>query len=298
METVTRTFGAAIEDLDASDVGPEEARRIKETLYRHRLVILKGQRLSPEAYVAFARRLGEPIVYLQEHYRHPDHPEIFVSSNEHAPKGAGKDAKIGVARAGDYWHADGAFLPKPYPLTMLYPQRLPEMQERSTLFIDMHEVYEALPGALREQVEGRWIVNDGKWRYKVRAQDAGFSISEILEAIGRVAPPVRHPAVTVHPATRERALYVNRGFTTAVEGLSHEASAALLDRLFAFAEQERFVREHVWGAGDVALWDNRSVLHRAGEVLRDGQYSTMYRITVDDHLPLHATPAEPPTSAE
>ena len=259
-------------------------------VYRHRLVILKDQRLSPREYVAFARRLGEPIVYLQEHYRHPDHPEIFVSSNEKATSRDGQENKIGVARAGDYWHTDGAFLPKPYPLTMLYPQRLPDAQERSTLFIDMHEVYSALREELREQIEGRWIINDGKWRYKVRAQDAGVSISELLDAIERVAPPVRHPAVTVHPVTGERVLYVNRGFTTSIEGLSFEAGKSLLSQLFEFAEQEHFVHKHVWAWGDITLWDNRSVLHRAGEVLRDGQYSTMYRITVDDHLPLYATP--------
>lgn len=285
MTELVETFGYTVYDFDVRAMESSDVTGFKMLLYACRLLIFKNQTLSPAEYVTFARRLGEPIVYLQEHYRHPEHPEIFVSSNE------GEDAtggnKLGVARAGDYWHADGAYLSNPYPLTMLYPQRLPDSQARTTCFIDMSDTFDALPEELKQSIAGKSALHDGKWRYRVRTEDAGYSLHELLEAIERMVPPVSHPVVTVHPVTGEEILYVNRGFTTRIEGLPFEESETILSRLFDFCERDAFVHRHLWEHGDIAVWDNRSVLHRAGEAMASNQYSTMFRITVDDRIPLY-----------
>jgi taurine dioxygenase len=36
---------------------------------------------------------------------------------------------------------------------------------------------------------------------------------------------------------------------------------ALLSRLFAHIEQDRFIYAHKWQVGDLVLWDNRCTLH-------------------------------------
>ena len=38
---------------------------------------------------------------------------------------------------------------------------------------------------------------------------------------------------------------------------------ALLAELTAFATQPQFVHKHAWTVGDVVIWDNLAVMHRA-----------------------------------
>ncbi|WP_242424010.1 TauD/TfdA family dioxygenase, partial [Frankia sp. EI5c] len=38
---------------------------------------------------------------------------------------------------------------------------------------------------------------------------------------------------------------------------------ALLDRLLAWATQPEFVVRHSWHPGDLVIWDNTGLLHRA-----------------------------------
>src|SRR5437763_14107467 len=142
-------IGAEILDIDVKTFTSEQAHMIRDLVYQHKLVVFRNQNLSKPEYIAFARTIGEPQIYLQKNYHHPEHPEIFVSSN--VPEN-GK--KIGVAGTGRYWHTDYQFHPEPLPMTMLYPQILPK-GKRETYYIDMERVYAEMPEDLRFYVEGR-----------------------------------------------------------------------------------------------------------------------------------------------
>jgi hypothetical protein len=48
-----------------------------------------------------------------------------------------------------------------------------------------------------------------------------------------------------------------------VEGLSVEASRALLARLRDWATQPHYVYRHEWQVGDLLMWDNTGTMHRA-----------------------------------
>jgi taurine dioxygenase len=76
------------------------------------------------------------------------------------------------------------------------------------------------------------------------------------------APGAWHPAVCVHPATGEPALYLGRRRNSYVEGLTAAESDALLDELWAFIDSPQFIYEHHWRVGDLVVWDNRTTMHR------------------------------------
>ena len=78
---------------------------------------------------------------------------------------------------------------------------------------------------------------------------------------GPDAPRFVHPVVRAHPETRRKALFVNRLMTDHIVGMEPAESTALLDRVFDFAEQPRFIYEHVWRVGDFLMWDNRCTMH-------------------------------------
>lgn len=277
-------FGCNVRGVSAADLQPQDMAEIKDLLYRHRLIVLKDQTLNEEQYCDFARAFGEPVPYLQENYRHPDYPLIFVSSNV---KTNGK--KIGVARTGGYWHSDTAFEPDPKYITMLMPKVMPPAYPRSTLFIDMAAVYAALPQATKDEIEGARFVHSGRWRYKVREEDLGKDIHEILKWVDDFAPQVEHPAVITHPYTREKVLYGTSGFTVGIANTSLDRSKELLAEIFAFAESSRFVRSVRWLMGDLIIWDNRFLAHCSDRNEGLEEPTEMHRITLKDGYPLCAS---------
>lgn len=277
-------FGCSIFGVDANAAAPAVIRQLKGLLYQHRLIVLKDQDLSEQQYCDFASRFGWPEPYLQENYRHPDFPLIFVSSNL---KRDGKE--IGVARTGGYWHSDTSFQAEPKVITMLLPKVLPANHPRTTKFIDMAEVYSSLTQTIKTRLAGAELLHSGRYRYKVRAENAGLDIFEILQMIDAAAPPVRHPAVIQHPYTGEKALYANRGFTIGIADRSLDESANLLKEIFDHAESDRFIHEVRWSLGDVIVWDNRFLCHTSGRNSGPEEETMMYRITLRDDFPLCAS---------
>ncbi|WP_165223859.1 TauD/TfdA dioxygenase family protein [Aquisphaera insulae] len=275
-------IGAEVRGIDVKRLpaGSPEFGEIRNLIYRHRLVVIRGQQLDEAQYVEFARKMGRPQVYFQSNYHHPDHPEIFVSSNV---KEQGR--KIGVAGTGNYWHTDCSFEQKPLSWTSIYPQVF-EPKRRGTLYIDMTKVYRDLPSELRARVDGATAIHAGQLRYKVQESDIDRSLKELLERIDREVPPVRHPAVITHPVTKERILYLNSGFTVRLEGLNHEENAATLKGLFDFIEREEHVHDHRWDEGDLIIWDNRSLVHMSTSV-SPGERSKSYRIGIYDGQPFY-----------
>ena len=185
-------IGAEVLDIDANDIDATDAAALRDAVYRHKLIVFRGQALDKPQYVAFARRLGRPQIYFQKHYHHPDHPEIFVSSN--VPEN-GK--KVGVAGTGQYWHTDYQFQPQPLPLTLVYPQVLPA-SKRETYYIDMAGVYERLPADLRRAGRRQAAVQEAKWRYKVTAEDIDRAVVDILSRIEQLV-------ARGHPSRGDRA---------------------------------------------------------------------------------------------
>lgn len=273
-------LGVVIRGIDLKSLGAADARELVAAVHREALVIVKDQRLSVQEYVELGRKLGTIMPYPDPRYHHPEHEEVFVSSN------AG-DANRGMARSGYFWHTDLSFKPKPQPLTVLYPTTLPRAR-RETLFIHMGDLLDALPADLRALCAGRSAAHDPVLRYKVGLADveAHLDLGELIERGRRMFPAPTHPLVITHPVTRRQILYMNEGFTTTIHGLSYEESQAALQRLFAFIRQPAHVRAHAWELGDVILWDNRALIHRAGG-MAPGDIQTVLRLGVDDGVPFY-----------
>jgi taurine dioxygenase len=293
MNFESREFGVNVRNVNLLSASADEIDQIKQRLYQHRAVIVKGQEFSPGQFCEIAHKFGEPVPYLQSNYHHPEFPLIFVSSNI---KEAGK--KMGVARTGGYWHSDTSFLEQPIPLTMLTPRIIPKYFRRRTDFIDLSEVYAALPEELKRQVEGALAVHSGRFRYKIRESDAGIDVSELLNLIDKTVAPAYHPAVLTHPVTGAKILFVSSGFTIEIADAMRNKLSGLRKRLIEFAESGAFTKSVVWEEGDVILWDNRYLLHKSGryesptgdvvEQVEKEEDTMMFRISINDGYALSA----------
>jgi len=193
--------------------------------------------------------------------------------------------KVGVAGTGRYWHTDYQFNPEPLPMTMLYPQILPK-SKRETYYIDTQRAFEELPADLRPYVDGRRAIQDAKWRYKITPEDIDRAIVDILAEVEKLVPPITHPAVIRHPVTGKPSVYISSGFTVGIEGLAPDENKQVMQRLHSFIENPGRVHVHTWKEGDVLLWDNRTLLHKASDT-PPGEQSCSYRIGVYDGLPFY-----------
>ena len=273
-------LGAEIRGVDLRTIGAEQARLIKAAVHEHALVRFKDQKMTVPEYVQFGNKLGTHMPYPDPRYHHPEFAEVFVSSNV-------KGRTMGMGRSGYFWHTDLSFKPKPQPLTVLYPQLLPQAK-RETLFVNMANVYARLPEQLRSRLEGRTAKHDPVLRYKVGLADveANLDLGELI-ARGRAAfPAPTHPCVITHPVTKKKILYMNEGFTTSVDGYSYEDSQALLAEVFPFIERPEHVQAHSWALGDIIIWDNRMLIHRAG-FMAPGDFQTIFRLNIDDGVPFY-----------
>ena len=171
-------------------------------------------------------------------------------------------------------------------MTMLYPQVLPT-SKRETYYIDMEHVYSALPADLRSYVDGKLALHDAKWRYKITPEDIDRAVIDILADVEKMVPPLTHPAVIQHPVTGRNILYISSGFTAGIVGLGYEENREVMKKLFAFVEKPDYIYVHTWCYGDILLWDNRSLIHKASDTPK-GEQSSSYRIGIYDGVPFYA----------
>ncbi|ORT53521.1 TauD/TfdA family dioxygenase [Frankia sp. KB5] len=272
-------FGVVVEGFDpASDA---EVAELKRTVYRERIAVLTGQDLDPAAFLRLGRRLGRPEAYYEPIYHHPDVPEVFVSSNV-----AQAGEQIGVPRTGKFWHSDYQFMPDPFDLTLILPQVVPS-RNRGTFFIDMSRAYELLDGRLRAAVEGTFARHSVRRYFKIRPGDVYRPISEVLAEIDERTPAVRFPTVVTHPHSGRKLLYISEGFTQAIEDAEGEERPGLLAELLTASGQldptctHPAIHLQTFDVGDLLVWDNRSLVHRALHTATD-EPAVSYRVTVYD----------------
>ncbi len=283
IEALPGKIGAEVRGWDVTTFTKDspEAEQLRQLIYRNKVVVIRDQyQLSEQQYVNFANAVGRPQVYFQPQYHHPDFPEIFVSNNLNED---GK--KFGISGTGRYWHTDCSFEKHPLPFTCVRPIFFPK-SARETSYIDMARVYKELPDDLRAYVDGAIAVQEAWPRYKVQASDLDKSIAELIENFKSYCPPQPHPAIIQHPVTGEQILYISSGFTSKLDGLSYEENQKIMQALFDFAEQPRFIHTHYWEENDLLIWDNRSLVHK-GSKPKQGEYSRMYRIGIYDDLPFY-----------
>jgi flavin-binding protein dodecin len=92
-------------------------------------------------------------------------------------------------------------------------------------------------------------------------------------------PPVQHPIVRTHPYTRRKCLYVMRGDCVGIEGVDAEEAEALIAALADHVVKPAFIYRHQWRRGDLVMWDNCSVQHRA---IQDYDVTAQSEVSFDD----------------
>lgn len=272
-------IGVIAENFDSSS--DEDVRALKEAVYRDKIVVLKDQDLDPKQFLALGTRLGTPETYYEPIYHHPEVKEVFVSSNV-----SDGEKRVGVPKTGKFWHSDYQFMSRPFDITLIYPQVVPS-RNRGTFFIDLTKAYENLSEELKVAVKDTTAWHSVRRYFKIRPSDVYRPLSEIIEEVDAKTPPVALPTAHQHRRTDETILYISEGFTLSVTDSDGREQPELLRELLASTGQLDREFEHpaihlqTYDKGDLLLWDNRSLVHRALHTATD-EPAVSYRVTVYD----------------
>lgn len=248
------TLGAYVSNVDLNRLSDSEAQVLREAFLDFGVLIFPGQDLSAEAQEAFGQVFGR-IEYLDPK---KTRKSVYITnaSNEGKVMGRSKYSKS-LLRGNEGWHTDSSYMPLSAKASCLSAVKVPR-NGGGTGWADMRAAYEALDESTKLKIQDLSALHSLYY-----SQSKIGHIGKTGESYGfhtRGAP--LRPLVKIHPDTQRKSLYIGR-HAYAIPGMNEEDAQALLSELLEFACQPPRIYEHQWRVGDLAIWDNRCVLHRA-----------------------------------
>ena len=281
------TFGATVTGADLERLSGEEWEEIEAAFHEHALLLFPGQQAMG------ARRDGDDGV-IRFAARFGDVQNDLPITNIDAETGETMELDeygIQILRGNEDWHVDQTFQRVQAKAGILFAYESPE-QGGQTGFADMRAAYEALDGGLRDQVQSLHAFHSLKYstarrgHFPEQEQQLYDSTGQKIERTSkRDLVPLNgdvwgnntayfRPLVKQHPVTGRPSLLIGR-HAFGIPGMSPSESEAFLAALLADAVQPPRVCAHQWQAGDMIVYDNRCLLHRACDY--DGEHPRVLR---------------------
>ncbi|OQU93618.1 hypothetical protein CLAIMM_00100 [Cladophialophora immunda] len=164
---------------------------------------------------------------------------------------------------------DGSFNPRRTYVSILRAVEIPpKSMGGHTEYADARQAYDDLPQATKDRIKDLVVVHSFYHNRKTANPD-----SPLFKDVNIMSMPVaRHKLVTIHEPTGRPMLYVT-SYAYSIEDMPLEEGQKLLKELADHAKQPRYVFEHHWDSpGDVVIWDNTAVLHRATSGAYEGKH--------------------------
>lgn len=238
-------IGAEIEGVNlAAELTNRQFDEIHRAFLENQVLVFRDQDITAEDHKRFGRRFGKLHVHALQAMREGDNERLEVRASRNSKFVAGED-----------WHADVTCDGEPPMASMLHITEIPEIGcGGDTLFANMCLAYELLSAPMKSFLGGLAAVHDGA---KPWVGAYGYKPDQPFAKNA-------HPVVVRHPETGQKLLYVNRGFTTHIEGLSRAESDAILELLYRHIEANPVITCRVrWTPNTLVLWDNRATQHHA-----------------------------------
>jgi len=246
---------------------------MNEAFVRHHVLVVRDQHLEPPQVVAAVNLFGEIFRQQNTRFSIEGCPEIHYVSNEDTFP----DGRRYIP--GDGWHTDHSNAVRPPKATVLHAVSLPD-QGGDTQYANMAAAYEALPDSTRQRI-GELM--------GIHVYQSSHSARKLMGLSGqdqeRVPNAVLHPLVRTHPENGRRAIYLNPIRIEGILGLDHKEALPLLNELLAHGTETRFQYRHKWRPGDMVMWDNRCLLHKANGDYDMSQKRYLYRVMLQGDVP-------------
>jgi taurine dioxygenase len=230
-----RPFGARVTELSPAELDRGEVARIRGLLAWRGVLHFPEQPIDDDEFVAFLRHFGE-LMFTAGETPVTGQPDLNVVSN------VGR-----TTPPRSRFHVDTSYVARPPAYTALRAVALPE-HGGETLFTDQYRAYETLPFEIRAQLQSSAITHVA----------TGVTVGDDEEVAAT------HPVFRRHPISDRVALYLSTpARCAAISGLGEPEASDMITFLYEHSIRPEHLLAHRWMPGDVLMWDNGCVLHRA-----------------------------------
>lgn len=272
---VSGSIGAEVIGVDLRTCTYEELERVRTTLHEYQVVFLRGAHLSADEHLSVAKRFGTPSTFPLAKLKGVTTPSMqVISDSPDSPPTA------------EMWHTDVTWISTPPRYALLCGEVVPT-RGGDTLWASMTTAYDALSPRMQDFLAGLEAEHTtASFVESILARGENSSEARELSDKLRAAYPrvVVHPIVRTHPENGRRILFIGGPSIHRIIGIRQDESDAILGFLKNFVTDERFQCRWRWAPGDLAIWDERSTMHRSAAD-HFPQYRTIRRIEIDGDRP-------------
>ncbi len=245
LRPVTPLIGAMVEGVDlTSDLDGETVAWLRKAFNEHLVLFFRDQPMTPHQQLAFAERFA-PVLMPYIDSPSTEAPGVTVLDQTN-PKGVSTEK----------WHCDSTNLPEPPMAGLLRAVQVPSIGG-DTCWASMVAAFAALSEPMQAFLKTLTA------EHSTALLDAELARYPHVVRRDQGMAPSHHPVVRKHPETGREVLFVNRNFTTHIDGLTEDESESLLQMLYAHISKPEFCVRFRWEPASVALWDNRATQHCA-----------------------------------
>jgi taurine dioxygenase len=228
-------IGVEITDLRIDEIDSADVATLRVLLAEHGVLVLPGQAIDDEQFITFLGQFGS-MTFTPGETPVPDCPDLNLISN------------VGRTRPPrSVFHTDTSYVAHPPEYTALRAVEIPA-QGGETLFTNQYRAFDTLPTELRQQLAGRTLSH----------VMTGLDLPDGAETAAE------HPIFRRHPISGRTALYLSTPERCiGISGMADAEAKETIEFLYRHSTAEDNTFRHAWSAGDVVMWDNGCVLHRA-----------------------------------
>ena len=266
--------GAEIRGIDLGKPVDDATRAaLNQAFVDHAVLAIRNQRLDAPQFLEAMKIFGEIFQQHNSRFAVPECPAIHYISNQD------KTEDGGVYIPGEGYHTDHSNHDVPPKATALHAVKLPNTGG-DTQFVNMYEAYDALPEATKKRIDGLKAKHVYQSKYSARKLPKLPGDKKHIET-----GSVLHPLVRTHPRSGRKAIYINPIRIEEIIGLTESEALPLLDDLLEHSTQLKFQYRHKWNSGDVVIWDNRCLLHKANGDYPVTEVRYLYRLMLKGERP-------------
>ena len=276
VRALTPKLGAEIIGVNPADgVDLRTFGSIYEAFLQHQVLLFRTGALPPGRQVEFARQFGKVQIHVMNQYHADGFPELYRLTNlDENGNPNGRHPDKGTLA----WHTDGSWERITGQATIIFAE-VAAGEGGETHFCDMYGAFERLSPDWKRTIANLRAVHNLDFSRTRRHGEVPMT-----EAQRNAVPPVDHPIVRTHPDTGRKCLFLG-DHAEYVLGMDYDEGRTMIEELNALAIHDDLMYRHRWTPGEMMVWDNRCVQHRATEYDPATQRRVIRRCTVLGEAP-------------